>query len=138
MKILLFFLFLSLSSLATADTVKKWTDERGNVHYGDKEAAEDIKGTETLKIKDTYDQQSYNEGMQRHKDTEKFADQYEKERLAEEKQKQEEADSKPSSTARPAGGTAVIPARSRPKLNDPRRPGHGIGEKPVNLPAKRQ
>ena len=138
MKIILFFLFLSLSSLATADTVKKWTDEQGNVHYGDIKASKGIKKTETLEIKETYDPQAYEEGIQRHKDTEKFGDQYEKERLAEEKKKQEEADSRPPSTARPADGTAVIPARNRSLRNDPRRPGSGVGEKPVNLPARRQ
>ena len=138
MKIILFFLFLSLSSLATADTVKKWTDEQGNVHYGDIKASKDIKKTETLEIKDTYDPQAYEEGIQRHKDTKEFGDQYEKERLSEEKQKQEEAASKPSSTAPPAGRTAVIPARNRSLLKDPRYPGSGINERPVNLPAKRK
>jgi hypothetical protein len=136
MKIILFLLILSASTLASVDTVKKWTDEKGKVHYGDIEAAEDVKKVETLKIEDTYDQQSYEEGIQRHKETEKFGDQYEKERLAEEKRKQEEADSKPSSAAPPAGGTAVIPARNRSLRNDPRRPGSGVGERPINLPAK--
>jgi isoprenylcysteine carboxyl methyltransferase (ICMT) family protein YpbQ len=50
MKIILFVLFLSLSSLANGDTVEKWVDEKGNIHYGDKKAAEDIKGSETLKV----------------------------------------------------------------------------------------
>jgi hypothetical protein len=50
MKTILFLLILTVSSVATGDTVKKWTDEKGNVHYGDKKAAKYVEGTETLRI----------------------------------------------------------------------------------------
>ena len=139
MKTILFFLILTVSSVATGDTVKKWTDEKGNVHYGDKKAAKYVEGTETLRIKDSFDQQSYDEGMQRHKETEEFADSQEKERLKEEK-KQREMEEKESSktSARPAGGTAFAPGRTRPLQKNIHRPDNGVGERPVNLPAKRK
>ena len=139
MKIILFLLILSASTVASGDTVKKWTDEKGKVHYGDKKAAENIKGSETLIIEDTYDQQSYDEGIQRHKETEKFADQYEKERLAEEKRKQEEADSKPSSRSPPAGGTAVrFPVGEKhPRKRKDNDPSESSRPPPKQLPAHR-
>ncbi len=108
MKLLIFLFTLSLSMAATADTVKKWTDRDGNVHYGDKKAAEYIKETETLKIKDTYDQQSYDEGVKRHNETKKYADKLEKERLAEEEKKREAEQNKPVSYPPSSGRTVRI------------------------------
>jgi phage/plasmid-associated DNA primase len=139
MKIILFLLILSASTVASGDTVKKWTDEKGKVHYGDKKAAEYVEGTETLKIKDTYNQQSYDEGTQRHKETKKFADSLEKDRLKEEEKKREMEEKESSKTSAPAaGGTSVVPGRARPLQRNIRHPGNGGSERPVNLPAKRK
>lgn len=114
MKLLIFLLTLSLSIAATADTVKKWTDANGNVHYGDKKAAEYVKGTETLKIRDTYNQQSYEEGVERHKEN------------------------KPVSHPPSSDRTTIINPpvrRAEPYRNRPSAPGNGT--RPVQLPAKR-
>jgi hypothetical protein len=138
MKTILFLLILTVSSVATGGTVEKWTDEQGRVHYGDKKAAKNIKGTETLKIEDTFDQQSYEEGMERHRETAEFADKQEKERLAEEaKHKEEEKkenEKKSSPPARP-GGTAVVPNPVVRSLPIPNRPSQPVN-RPVQLPAK--
>jgi len=136
MKSHILLLALTLSIAATADTIKKWTDEKGNVHYGDKKAAEYVKESETLEIKDTYDQQSYNEGMERHKENIEIGDTLEKERISEEsKRKEEEENEKKSSPPARSGGTAVAPnpvVRSLPIPNRPSRPVN----RPAQLPAK--
>lgn len=137
MKLLIFLLTLSLSIAATADTVKKWTDANGNVHYGDKKAAEYVKGTETLKIRDTYDQQSYEEGVERHKENKIIGDKLEKERIAEEK-KREAEENKPVSHPPSSDRTTIINPpvrRAEPYRNRPSAPGNGT--RPVQLPAKR-
>lgn len=137
MKSHFFLLTLTLSMAATADTVEKWTDEKGVVHYGDKNAAEYVKGAETLKIQNTYDQQSYDEGMERHKENIEIGDTLEKERITEEtNRKEEEEDEKKSSPPARAGRTAVVPnpvVRSLPIPNRPSRPVN----RPAQLPAKR-
>lgn len=136
MKIILFLLILTVSSVATGDIVKKWIDEKGKVHYGDEKASKNVKGSETLIIEDTYDQQSYEEGLQRHNETEKLADEFEKERLAEEEKRETEEKTSPKTSAPANSGTAVVPGITRSLKNNPRRPGNNIGERPVNLPAK--
>ena len=139
MKIILFLLILSASTIASGDTVKRWTDDKGNVHYGDKKAAEYVEGTETLKIKDTYNQQSYEEGTQRHKETKEFADSLEKDRLKEEEKQREMEEKESSKTSVPAaGGISLVPGRARPLQRNIRHPGDGVGERPVNLPAKKK
>lgn len=136
MKSYFFLLTLALSMAAAADTVEKWTDEKGVVHYGDKKAAEYVKGSETLKIQDTYDQQSYNEGMERHKETLEIGNTLENQRITEDTKRKEDEDSEKAS--RPpvrAGRTAVVPnpvIRSMPIPNRPSRPVN----RPVQLPAK--
>ncbi|GMT41263.1 MAG: hypothetical protein IEMM0001_1998 [bacterium] len=137
MKLLFFLLTLSLSMAAMADTVKKWIDTNGNVHYGDKKAAEYVKGTETLKIRDTYDQQSYDEGVERHKENKIIGDKLEKERIAEE-EKREAKEDKPVSHAPSSGRTTILHPpvrRAEPYHNRPS--GLGNGTRPVQLPAKR-
>ena len=131
MKLHIFLLSLLFSTSAAADTVQKWTDEKGVVHYGDQKAAELVKKTETLEIKDTYDQQAYEEGMERHKETEEIANELEQERIKEEEEqrKTEEAE-KSSSRQAPAGGIAGSPYRGRPLRERDNRP------VPVNRPAQ--
>ncbi|MFW2438458.1 MAG: hypothetical protein ACN4GR_03710 [Arenicellales bacterium] len=136
MKSHIFLLTLMLSMAASADTIKKWTDEKGIIHYGDKKSAEHVKGAETLEILDTYDQQSYDEGMDRHKENIEAGDALEKERITEEaKRIEEEEGEKKSSPPARAGRTAVVPnpvIRSLPIPNRPSRPVN----RPAQLPAK--
>lgn len=129
MKYALLFLLISISTFTWADTVKKWVDDKGVVHYGDSKASDNVPGAETVKIKDTFDEKSYQEGLKRHEETEKIAKQLEKERLAEEAAKQEEEDIRNASKRSvPDDGIAGRPARrSRDRAKTP-------GE-PVNLPA---
>lgn len=125
MKFLTILAIFFLSSAALAGEVKKWTDENGNVHYGDPGAAQDVKGSETLQITDTYDQDSYNEGLKRHNETQRFADSLENERLAEEKKKLK-TEKKPSSS------TARKPARAFPRVQVPNTPPPVNPSLPIN------
>ena len=138
MKSILFLLILILSTIANGDTVRKWVDEKGVVHYSDGEAAENIEGVETLKLENTYDQEAYEEGLKRHEETEKFADEYERERLKEEEERAriERETVKPVAPA--TGGTAVAPYRSRPIQKRSDRAVDNVGGRPVTLPAKIQ
>lgn len=134
MKIIIILLSLCVSMITMADTIKKWTDKDGVVHYGDPEAAEHIKGTTTLKLEDSFDEQAYQEGVERHKEVKDFGDKMEKEREAEEKQKAEE-----ERLNRPP------PALNRTTIINPTltygtpyrypRGGSGIIDLPVQLPA---
>ena len=136
MKTILFLMF-SLSSITTAEPIKKWVDANGKVHYGDKKAAAYVKGTETLEIRDTYDQQSHDEGVQRHKENKIIGDKLEKERIAEEEKRQAE-ENKPVSHAPSSGRTTILHPpvrRAEPYHNRPS--GLGNGTRPVQLPAKR-
>jgi hypothetical protein len=136
MKIIFFLLILSVTSAATGDVVKKWTDEKGQVHYGDKKAAEDVKGAKTIKIEDTFDQQSYEEGIQRHQETEEIADDLEKQRIQEEEKQRELEQSKPSAPPPAAGRTTIInPPVGYPAYRN-RPPGNLNPARPVQLPAK--
>ncbi len=138
MKLLIFLFALSLSMAATADTIKKWIDSEGNIHYGDKKSAEYIKGTETLKIKDTFDQQSYDEGVQRHKETKIYADELEKERIAEEAKEREAEQNKPVSHPSSSGRATIInPPVRRAEAGRSRASEPGNRTRPVQLPAKR-
>jgi len=118
MKTILFLIMFSLSSYATAEPIKKWVDEAGKVHYGNTKSEKYIDSAETLKIRDTYNQKSYEEGIKRHKETEILGQQYEKERLADEEEKKkiekkEEANKERKSAQRAARDSAARP-NSRP------------------------
>lgn len=131
MKTILFLILFSLSSNATAEPIKKWVDEAGKVHYGNTKSEKYIDSAETLKIRDTYDQKAYEEGLKRHKETEILGQQYEKERLADEKEKKEieekeKAIKERKSAQRAPHGSAVLayPRRPSPRQKKPEpRPG---------------
>ena len=53
------------TSAAMAADIKKWIDEDGRVHYGDKPEGLAAEAVETLKIEDSFDQQAYDEALQR-------------------------------------------------------------------------
>ena len=130
--ILLLSLFLSLTSMA--GTIKKWTDENGIVHYGDQKAAKNIKGTQTLNIDETFDEKSYEEGVERHEEVKEFGDEMEKERIKEEKRKaEEERLNRPPPMVNRT--TVINPSLSYgTRYRYPSyRPGNGLG--PVQLPA---
>jgi hypothetical protein len=134
MKIFIFLITLALSATSTADTIKKWTDKDGTVHYGDQEAAENVDKAKSLNIDDTFDQQAYEEGVERHKEVEEFGDKLEKSRIEEAKQEAEEE--RLNRPAPVAGRTTII----NPTLSygvPYRYPSRGYGNigHPVQLPA---
>ena len=144
MKILCFFLFFTLPFAATAETVKKWVDEKGIVHYGDKKAAATVKDAKTLKIEDTFDENAYEEGMQRHRETEALVKEYEEERAQQEKVADEEktADKSVENNRLTPGRTVAQPSyRSRPNpIGRPLpggKPGQGANSRPSTLPARK-
>ena len=136
MKLLILLFTLSLNMAASADTIQKWTDANGVVHYGDIYSADHVEQrTESLTINNTFDQQSYDEGIQRHKETIELSDKLEKERIAVEVKR--EAEKKPVVLA-PNSRQArrVLPQRQiEPYFNTPSQPGNG--DTPVQLPVKR-
>ena len=69
MKLILLLLIVAISSTAQAETVKKWIDEQGRIHYGNSNAASDA---ETVEIMDTFDEKAYQEGVQRYEEMETF------------------------------------------------------------------
>ena len=87
---------------------------------------------------ETINQDAYEEGLKRHRETEKFADEYERERLKEEEERAriEQETIKPVAPA--TGGTAVAPYRNRPVQKKPDLPLDNVGGRPVTLPAKIQ
>lgn len=144
MKILFLFLCFTLPFAATAETVKKWVDEKGIVHYGDKKAAATVKDAKTLKIEDTFDAKAYQEGLQRHRETEALVKEYEDERAQQEKVDDEEkaADNAAQNKRLTPGETLAQPRyRSRPNpIGRPlpgSKPGQGNNSRPVTLPARK-
>ena len=142
MKILFLFLCFTLPFAATAETVKKWVDEKGIVHYGDKKAAATVKDAKTLKIEDTFDAKAYEEGLQRHRETEALVKEYEDERAQQEKVDVEEkaADSAVQNNRLTPGETLARPSyRGRPNpIGRPlpgSKPGQGNNSRPSTLPA---
>lgn len=105
----LFLIFAILfAPVLQADEIKKWIDDDGVVHYGDKKAdTGDAVEVEKFKADDSFDQKSYDDAMQRNAETEKSLDEYQKEREEKEKREREEA-AMNRPVAPPSGGTTVI------------------------------
>lgn len=144
MKFLFLFLFFTVPFAATAETVKKWVDEKGIVHYGDKKAAATVKDAKTLQIEDTFDEKAYEEGLQRHRETEALVKEYEEERAEQEKVADEEktTDNAVEKNRLTPGETLAQPSyRKRPNpIGRPQpgsRPGQGNNSRPVTLPARK-
>ena len=70
MKLILLLLIIAITSTAQAETLKKWTDEQGQIHYGNGNAAKGVSDTETVEIMDTFDEKAYQEGVQRNEEME--------------------------------------------------------------------
>jgi len=144
MKILFLFLFFTVPLAATAETVKKWVDEKGIVHYGDRKAAAAVKDAETLKIEDTFDANAYEEGLERHRETEALVKEYEDERAEQEKVADEEKtnDNAVEKNRATPGETVAQPTyRSRPnpigRQPPGSKPGQGGNTRPATLPARK-
>lgn len=65
MRKLTFFLFLLASNTVAADTIQKWTDDSGRVHYGDSAPASDVTQGRSLEIQNTFDPVAYEQAVKR-------------------------------------------------------------------------
>jgi hypothetical protein len=129
MKALLILLIFIASSVASGQTIEKWVDKNGEVHYGDKNAAKNIEGAKTLDIKDTVDPKAYEEGIERNKETEKFLQKQERENQDEVNQP---ASSPPMNVTTESSPVGVRPETRRAVTPGPvKRPG------PAHQPAGR-
>ena len=60
-----FFLFLLSSNTVTADTIQKWIDDSGRVHYGDSAPVSDVIQGSPLEIQNTFDPVAYEQAVKR-------------------------------------------------------------------------
>ncbi len=74
----------TMISIAMAADIKKWVDSDGRTHYGERPDGVEAEAVETLMIEDTFDQQAYDEAVQRNDEREK--------RLAESDKENEKAE----------------------------------------------
>ncbi len=73
------FLFLLGCNPAFSDSIQKWTDASGQIHYGDKPPPADARSSQRIKIYSHFDEQEYKEAMQRNSALYKDIRQIEKE-----------------------------------------------------------
>lgn len=73
------FLFLLGCNPAFSDSIQKWTDASGQMHYGDKPPPVDARFSQRIEIHSNFDEQVYNEAMQRNSALYKDIRQIEKE-----------------------------------------------------------
>lgn len=128
---------LVVSPLVTADTVHKWIDEKGQVHYGTEAPDDPSRRVETLRIENTFDQQAYEEAVQRNAETEEALREYEDERAAREEQRAGEEADQDQQRRPPAGrrGLTYPPAEyAAPEV--PPDAGAPLRPKPLPLPAR--
>lgn len=65
MRKLAFFIFFLASNTIAADTIQKWTDDSGRVHYGDSAPASNITQGRSLEIQNTFDPVAYEQAVKR-------------------------------------------------------------------------
>lgn len=65
MRMLTFILYFLASNAIAADTIQKWTDDSGRVHYGDSLPASDVTQSKSLEIQNTYDPVAYEQAVKR-------------------------------------------------------------------------
>lgn len=65
MRKLMFLLFFLASNTITADTIQKWMDDSGRVHYGDSAPASDVTQGRSLEIQNTFDPVAYEQAVKR-------------------------------------------------------------------------
>ena len=123
MKLLVGLTLLLFSFITSAEDVKKWVDESGKVHYGNVPPQTEAEPVKKLEIQDTFDQKEYEKAKERHKEVEKFGDNLEQERKAEEEKKAKaEAERKASIKQPPPAATPTINLPP-PHYEAPRVPG---------------
>jgi hypothetical protein len=143
-------LFLS-ANVTIGDEITRWVDSSGRVHYGNVPPPGSARGVQTLDVPDSFDEEAYEAGQQRLRETEVELEQYEREREAEEERKaREEAERKANIRQPPAfAGPRInlpLPEYEAPNIpgkpwigypgNQPRPPHHGKPEhRPKHKPS---
>ena len=59
------FLFLLSSNLAFSDSIQKWTDASGQIHYGDKPPPSSARIKQRIEVHSNFDESAYEEAMKR-------------------------------------------------------------------------
>ena len=59
------FLFLLSSNLAFSDSIQKWTDASGQIHYGDKPPPSSALIKQRIEVHSNFDESAYEEAMKR-------------------------------------------------------------------------
>ena len=90
MRFLLLFLFATVSSIAAGDEIQKWVDDTGKVHYGNVPPVVDAEPVKKLKIRNTFDQDVYEEAYKRSIELQQTQSDIDKWRKAEASQKSKE------------------------------------------------
>ena len=70
MRIITLIVFLLACKCCFSDTIQKWTDESGHVHYGDRPPAATSHKIEQLEIESSFDPVAYERAMQRNSEIE--------------------------------------------------------------------
>jgi hypothetical protein len=86
MKLILLIAMLAVASIGSASEIKKWVDSEGGIHYGDKPETVEVEQIDTLKIDDSFDQQAYDEAVQRNEEREQRLEELDKENEKAEKE----------------------------------------------------
>jgi hypothetical protein len=87
MRLLLILLLTIVSSIAASDEISKWVDDKGKVHYGNVPPGIDAEPVEKLLIRDTFDQEVYDEAKKRSIESQQAQDDIDRWRKAETSQK---------------------------------------------------
>lgn len=90
MRLLLILLLTIVSSIAASDEITKWVDDKGKVHYGNVPPGRDAGPVKKLLIRNTFDQQVYDEAKKRSIDSQQAQDDIDSWRKAEISQKSKE------------------------------------------------
>ena len=59
------FLFLLSSNLAFSESIQKWTDASGQIHYGDKPPPSSARIKQRIEVHSNFDESAYEEAMKR-------------------------------------------------------------------------
>lgn len=65
MRYLAILLFLLISNTAFSDSIQKWTDASGQIHYGDNSPPQDSKNNQRIEVHSNFDESSYEEAIKR-------------------------------------------------------------------------
>lgn len=71
MREFIFILFLLTSDTVAADTIQKWIDDSGQIHYGDSTPPSNATRSRSLDIQNTFDPVAYEQAVKRNRELNK-------------------------------------------------------------------